>query len=176
MSDYNRDLLRPGMLLGYRSSSLFGKIIAAKTWMDISHVEVYLGDGVSAGARWEGVNTYPVREDKYLCVVLEPMEPFDFERAKVWFYSEAQGLNYDLWGMRIFYRLIGSTNPNRMWCSEFVAEFYRHGGFDPFNPNLSSDRISPAQFLQTGKMNTVWHDPMAFRVTHNLHPNKSARR
>lgn len=176
MSAYNRELLRPGMMLGYRSSSLFGKVIATKTWMDISHVEVYLGDGVSAGARWEGVDAYPVREDKYLCVVLAPAEPFDLERAKVWFYSSAQGLKYDLWGMRIFYRLIDKANPNRMWCSEFVAEFYRAGGFDPFNPNLSSERIAPAQFLQTGKMTTIWHDPGAFKMDYSLHTRKVARR
>lgn len=165
MSDYNRELLRPGMTMGYSPSSLFGKIIVSKTWMNLSHVETYIGGGMSVAARWEGVNMYPVREDKYLCVVLEPTAPFDLDRAKQWFMTHACGLKYDLWGMRIFYRLIRRANPDRMWCSELCTEFYRAGGFEPFQSLLAADRVSPAQFLQTGALNVAWCSPDAYRAT-----------
>jgi hypothetical protein len=163
MNPYHRDILRPGMVMGYRSSSLFGKVIATKTWLDISHVETYIGGGMSVAARWEGVNMYPVREDKYLCIVLEPTGPFNIDGAKLWFMNHAQGMKYDLWGMRIFYRLIKKANPNRMWCSELCTEFYRAGGFEPFQPMLSSERVSPAQFLQTGALRPVWYSDDAYR-------------
>jgi hypothetical protein len=164
------------MVMGYRPSSLFGKVIASKTWMNISHVETYVGDGMSVAARWDGVNMYPVREDETLCVLLEPDAPFNLQKAMVWFYSHAQGMRYDLWGMRIFFRLLQKTNPHRMWCSEFCAEFYRAGGYDPFNPHVPSDRISPAQFLQTGRMQTAWHSPSAFKAQYATLTRKGARR
>lgn len=168
---YHPDMLRPGMTLGYSPSSFFGKIITTKTWMNLSHVELYVGGGMSAAARWEGVNLYPVREDKYLCVLLEPNGPWDRDKAMLWFHSHAQGLKYDLWGMRIFYRLIKKANPNRMWCSELETELYRRGGFEPFNPHVASDRISPAQFLQTSAFTVRWYNDQAFKLC----PTKSLR-
>lgn len=164
MTRFNSDILRPGMTMGYRPSSPFGKVIRVKTWVNLSHVETYVGGGFSVGARWEGVNRYPVRIDDALCIVWEPVAPFDVEKAMVWFYSEAQGMKYDLWGMRIFYRLIRKSNPNRMWCSEFCTEFYRAGGFEPFQPETPADRISPAQFLQTAGLRVVWSNGEAYRV------------
>lgn len=171
------------MTLGYSPANLFrnegnilktiaaipGKLfssvmITGKTWMNLSHVETYVGNGKSVAARFSGVDIYPLREDECLCVLLEPSGPFDLDKAMRWFYSHAQGMKYDLWGMRIFYRCISKTSPNRMWCSEFVTEFYHAGGFEPFNPLLAADRVAPAQFLQTNSFRLVWYNHLAFKT------------
>lgn len=162
MSAYHRDMLRPGMVMGYTGSGFYGWLTTTKTWMNIGHVEVYIGGGRSVAARLDGLHTYDVREDDKLCVLLEPNGKVDIEAGMDWFYSHAEGKSYDLWGQIAFWRVAGGS-ANKMWCSEFAAEFLKACNFYAFNPLCPSEKIAPAQFLQTGTFTARWYKPEAFR-------------
>lgn len=164
MIAYSRDMLTPGMVMGYSAAlNPYGWLTKVKTGWDVGHIEVYAGQGNSVAARWSGVDIYPVREDDSLCVLLEPDSKIDIEAGMRWFYSHAQGKKYDLWGQMAFWR-IGGGSADRMWCSEFAAEFLKACRFWAFNSLCPSEKIAPAQFLQTGKFNTRWWKLEAFRA------------
>lgn len=144
--------LKPGDCLLYKpkKSSLFGWLIAIKTWHAISHCEVYIGDGLSAASRDRiGVDIYPTRYSE-LTMVLRPKPEYHFNLAMAlkWFILSAKGQKYDWLGLlRFTWRSDyskGNTN-NKQFCSEFVLRFYRAGNFDPM-PGEDADAVAPFQF------------------------------
>ncbi len=137
---------QPGDLLCYPPTSLFGRLIVLKTWSvpPISHVEVYLGDGVSFAARNEGVNYYPLREDYSL--ILRPTRPLDGAAVKAWCDS-VQGQGYDFIGVVLNFYAVTAASKKKMWCSELATRLYRAGGLEPFHPGFDADRVAPASFL-----------------------------
>ncbi len=138
-------LLRPGDCLLYRPTSLFGRLVALKTWHAVSHVEVYAGSGQSFASRdGQGVDLYPLRLDG-LRDVLRPVTPFDLAQAAAWF-AAVRGQKYDWWGLFRFFT-IGRGKPDRMFCSELATRLYRHSGIEPFQPDEDADLVAPFEFL-----------------------------
>lgn len=159
---FDPDLLQPGDTILYSPSDLIGVIIAVKTWAWISHAELYIGNGQSIGARIEGVNIYPLRNDKHSAYILRPTESFELAKALFWFGTHAQGDGYDVAGLFEFFGL-SIPNSRHEFCSMLVAMVYNAGGFFPFNKDYPPRRISPAQFLQTPLMTTIWPDHPTYR-------------
>jgi hypothetical protein len=124
-----------------------GKLIARKTWLPYSHVEVCVSDSQAIGARSEGCNYYPLRIDEYLGVVMRPIIPaFNLEDGLEWFNLHAKGLPYDYWGLFRFY-MIGKGSLDKMFCSELATGFYRNAGMPALFHNLESDLVPPGWFV-----------------------------
>lgn len=158
---FDPTILQPGDSILYRPSNLVGVIIAVKTWSWTSHIEGYVGNGRAIGARIEGVDEYPVRNDKYASRILRPVAPFDLAAAMEWFNSEAKGDKYSVTGLFSFFApKFGSAgdhfNYRAEFCSQLVDMWYIHGGFHPFSESWPAKKTAPAQFLQTPLMRTVW--------------------
>lgn len=148
--------LQSGDCLLYGPSSLFGWIIAIKTWSRACHVEIYRGEGMSVASRnGIGVNIYPLRTTNLL-YVRRPVRLLDIDNAMNWFFRAAQGQKYDWLGLLSFYLAVKQGSPNRMFCSEFATRWYREAGVELFNPELDADTIAPAQFDQTVELETIY--------------------
>lgn len=152
------DDLLPGDCLCYRPSSLFGWIIAVKTWNRISHVEGYFGRGWSIGAREKGVDFYDFRRD-HLARVLRPKKEFDMPVAQQWF-QKVKGQKYDFLGLLCFTLAVKQGAQDRMFCSEFMTRWYRAGNFHAIAPWIDADHVAPAQFLQSTDFDMVWFDSL----------------
>lgn len=151
----DRTLLKPGDIILYSPSSLIGLWIAIKTWSWVSHVETYIGHNQCIAARFQGVNYWPLRNDKYVSYVLRPNKPFNVDKAKEWFNKNAKGDGYDLLGLFGFYG-IKVPHWKHEFCSMISTMLYASGDFYPFNKNWPASKIAPAQFLQTNDLDEVW--------------------
>ena len=159
--------IQAGDCLLYRPSTIFGWIIAIKTWTKISHLEIYDGAGESVAARdGIGVGKYPLRLD-HLARVLRPKSDLNVGSADQWFLN-VNGLGYDYWGLLIFALARRKGAADKMFCSEFAVNWYEAAGFKPFSNQYAADRIAPAQFLQSTEFTEVWSDGKyaAQRLTH----------
>lgn len=144
-------ILLPGDVLLYKASSLYGRIIAIKTWHPISHVECYIGAGHSVASR-DGVGTgqYPVRLSD-LAVVCRPPASFNVVQALHWFAAQP----HRPYGWLELVNFVGiALQKKGVVCSPFVTEFLRAGGFDPFNGDLA-DNIAPFQFEDVDEMRKI---------------------
>ena len=161
------DLLQPGDVLLYRPAKLraglaswfFGKVISIKTWTDISHCECYIGPGQSLAARdGVGVNLYPLRTAD-LGYVLRPKGPLNIERGLAWFYKNACGQKYDWLGLMVFAHAVKQGDPNKSFCSEFVARLFDRGFHYPlFSWMWDSDRVSPSMLASSVNLELIWND------------------
>lgn len=150
------DLL-PGDVLLYKGRGVFGWLTRTKTWADVGHVEVYVGDGISVtAAKHKGVNYYPVNLGKDLRYVLRPITSVDITSGVEWFESNARGQKYDTWGLFKAFYLRKSGAKDKMWCSEIVDAFLRACGVNVFASDLPPDAVAPSQFLQTNDLTKVW--------------------
>jgi hypothetical protein len=141
--------LQPGDCLLYqpRRFSIFGHLIAFKTWHKISHCEMYVGDGISLASRdGIGVGAYETRWSE-LRYVLKTTAPLDFDALNDWF-KTVNGQKYDWWGLLrfVYWGGVGAGDNGRMFCSEFLTRAYRAAGLDPFNGE-DADAIVPFQFV-----------------------------
>jgi len=144
--------LQPGDCLLYSPApkSVFGWLIAIKTWHAVSHCEVYIGEGMSVASRdGKGVDSYPVRWDN-LSIIMRPKGEYKFnlQAALKWFITEAKGQKYDWVGLlRFSWRsdFVKGGENNKQFCSEFATRFYRAGGLDPFNGE-DADAVPPYLF------------------------------
>ncbi len=150
--------LRPGDVLLYRGSGVYGWLIRLKTWHPIGHVEVYVGDRQSAASRdGKGVNIYPLRMDG-LAYVLRPIEPFDLAAALRWYEREAKGLPY---GWLDLLQFVGqNVNRKGVVCSPFATQLLRAGGIPIFNDE-PAEKIAPFQFLTSERLVRIWNVDVA---------------
>jgi hypothetical protein len=151
-------ILQPGDALLYRPSSLAGILIGLFTG-PLSHIEVYIGNGESIGARQEGVNLWLLRNDKYLKYVRRPKQALNVAAGMTWFNAEAKGDQYDFKGLFEFkFPKKGKmpSNPAREFCSALADMFYTKSGLDVFNTAIRPDKISPWNFFETGSMATIY--------------------
>jgi hypothetical protein len=140
------DLL-PGDCLIYRPSNLIGRLIARKTWLPYSHVEVFISKDEAIAARQEGVNSYKPRIDEYLAVVMRPYAPtFNLADGMKWFTLHAKGQKYDVWGLFRFY-LLGKPSADKMFCSEMATGFYRNAGMSNLFHKIETDLVPPGWFV-----------------------------
>lgn len=138
--------LIPGDALIYKPSSLLGRLIAIKSWMPYSHVEIYVGDGEAVGARPEGVAKYPLRLAD-LAVVMRPNpEKFRMAGGIYWFDHYAKGQRYDVWGLFRFFTL-GKQSTDKQFCSEMATRFYRNAGFPNLFHSIDADLVPPGYFV-----------------------------
>jgi hypothetical protein len=149
-------VVEPGDCLIYRPSTIFGWIIAVKTWNRFSHVEAYFGRTWSIGARQKGVNYYPF-DVEHLARVMRPKRRFDMPKAMLWF-KGVVGQKYDYLGLLCFTLAVRQGDQNKMFCSEWMTRWYRSGGFEPFQPEVDADHVAPAQFAQCPLFYVVWDD------------------
>ena len=156
--DLDLDILLPGDCLLYRPSSIFGRLIALKTWSQISHVEVFIGNKLNAASRdGIGVDLYDLRVDK-LGYILRPNKSFNIHKSLDWFYKEAKGQEYDWKGILIFTLAVKQGNNQKMFCSEFATRFYRKGGLKIFSDNYNADRVAPSNFLLSPCFDMIYKD------------------
>ncbi len=166
-------VLRPGDLLLYRNTwSLIGFFIRVKTWSDVNHVEVYIGDGHVVAARAGGCRIYPVTLD-HLHYVWRPRSDVPGQAAvnltasMDWFFNgamicgrwmpPANGTAYDYWGLFRFFLTPGvKQSVNKNFCSELGVRWLRAGGFHPFPEPIDADRVWPGGFIYSVKGDVVW--------------------
>lgn len=149
---FNPALLKPGDILLYGPSSIYGWIIKLKTWHPISHVEIYDGNGMSWASRdGIGVNIYPFRSAQ-LAVVLRPTQPIDMVVAREWA-RHMVGVPYGWLDLLAF---VGSKKRFKgIVCSPFVCRFAKVGGLNLFGPE-PCHFIAPFQFETTPLVKPIW--------------------
>jgi hypothetical protein len=155
--------LQPGDVLLYRPSGFFGKAIAVKTWSEVSHVELYMGDGVVWASRdpqrwfpWPsggGVDFYSFRSSDLVRVRRPNVAP-DLERLE-WFCAETRGQRYDWWGLARFFNF-SKGKQDRMFCSEAVTRALRFAGVELFDQRKDADAVSPGELDNTIALQTLW--------------------
>lgn len=151
------DLL-PGDVLLYGGGGPLYWAIRTKTWSDVGHVELYIGDDRTVTAKLRGgVDEYPFTT-KNLRYVYRPLTAtWDREQAFTRFDAEMRGQKYDWKGLLAsFYAVKQGRENNRAFCSEAVTRVLRWGGVEPFNPDFDADAVAPAQFKQTPMLRCVW--------------------
>lgn len=154
MIDSVPELLYGDCLL-YGGSSLLDWAIYAKTWSPVCHVEVYTRDEKSVASRnGKGVAMYPFRHED-LKFVLRPKGELSKINSFNYFHF-VDGQAYDWLGLLCFTLAVAQGSPNKQFCSEFATNFYRAGGFDPFNPWWPADKIAPGNFLMSPSFKMVW--------------------
>lgn len=137
------DKLKPGDCLLYHPKGIFGRIIQVKTWHDVSHCEVYAGNGTSYASRdGIGVDKYPVRLTE-LAWVLRPTVPLDLGTAFAWADS-MKGTPYGWLDLLAFVGL--PVHFGGIVCSAFVTRLYRMGKWLLF-PTDDASAIAPFEFL-----------------------------
>jgi hypothetical protein len=148
--------LLPGDVLLYKPTGIFGTLIRIKSWHEISHCEMYVGDSKSVASRdGIGVNVYPWRNTQ-LVYVLRPTYPLDWASFWRWFLT-VKGEKYDWWGLHRF--LIASSpssgDNDKMFCSEFLTRAYRYLNAHVFSDYEDADAIAPFQFLTSPNLTPV---------------------
>lgn len=156
--------LQPGDCILYRPQPLsrgfigwlFGRLIAIKTWNNISHVEIYVGDGMSVAARdGVGVNRFVTRWHG-MARVLRPACSVFMPDAMTWF-GGVRGQKYDWKGLLCFTLAVKQGSRDRMFCSEFATRFYRAGHIQVFG-QYDADHVAPAQFLMSDDFDEIFND------------------
>lgn len=167
---FDPSILLPGDVLLYRPGKLksgflgwfFGRLIAVKTWTNISHVEVYVGNDFSLASRdGKGVARYSLRltEIGYVLRPIKPLTQQELSDGLAWFYSKADGQGYDWLGIMVFSHAVKAGNPYKMFCSEFACRLFRDGFKRPlFSAEWNPDRTPPAMLLATPSLEVVWWD------------------
>ncbi len=134
--------LQPGDILLY-SSGLLGWLIRLRTWGEVSHVEVYAGEGRSMASRAHGPRLYPLNI-MGLRRVMRPARAFNFAQGWNWFLSVADKLPYGYLDLLNFYGIHARTKG--LICSQFADLFFWHCDLDLFSPRYSAGTICPRDF------------------------------
>jgi hypothetical protein len=152
--DFPQDLCIGDILL-YNTDSIVDDLIDLKTWSDVAHVEIYVGDGWSVASRnGLGVDLYPYRPDS-LHKVRRLSVPFDKENADTWFNSGVKGQKYNWASLAEFFNI--HIQSQGFICSVFAANYLRYGGCELFAPDYEISKISPRDFELTLQAVTVYH-------------------
>jgi hypothetical protein len=134
--------LQPGDILLYGDSSPLSWAIRFRTWSDVSHVEVYVGDGRSIAARSDGFKKYPLRLDG-LRRVIRPAIPFNFKSGMEWF-AAVDGTKYGWADLLRFYLVDVPTKG--LICSQAADLFFRNCTLPLFNTNYPEGAVCPGDY------------------------------
>ena len=146
--------LQPGDVLLDCSRSLIGWAIRFRTWSDVEHVEVYLGEGRSVASRnGIGVGKYPLRIDG-LVRVFRPVENPDVIAGLLWF-ADVDGLPYAWTDLLRFYGW-ALDSAKGMICSQFADAFLRQCGVQLFNVQYPDGAVTPRDFEITPGLQEIW--------------------
>lgn len=152
-----KNSLKMGDLLIYSNlKTPLGFLIGLKTWHSITHVEVYVGDFMTIGARFKGVDYYPYSTEN-LVQILRPRVQIDIYKGLIWFEKECKGQKYDWKGLLGFLKIVKGGDREKQFCSELVTRFYRKCGLEPFIKKEDADKIAPFQLAISPVFEQVWY-------------------
>jgi hypothetical protein len=134
--------LQPGDILLY-GGGLVGRLIQFRTWSDVSHVEIYAGNGTALASRAEGPRSYPVRV-LGLRRVIRPAAPFNFSKGLEYFHTTASRLPYGWLDLARFYLVNIPTKG--LICSEFADYFFQACGLPLFNTDYPEGAVCPRDY------------------------------
>ncbi len=147
--------LQPGDILLYYEPGFVDWCISFRTWSDVAHVEIYLGDGLSTASRnGIGVDIYPLRLDG-LQYVRRPVVPFDLAAARV-FAAKMRGTPYGYADLGRFYLLKIPTKG--LICSQYGDLLLRAGSVIAFAEDYPAGAVSPRDFRLTSLAKTIWQN------------------
>lgn len=152
-----RPLLKPGDCLLYSPTGIFGLLISLKTWHQIAHCELYVGDGRSVASRdGIGVGLYPLRTNQLAYVLRPPQDVLDWFAFWKWFRG-VNGQGYDWWGLVRFawFKSVGGGDNGRQFCSEFLTRAYRALGAKIIADVEDADAVVPADFLKSPALTVI---------------------
>lgn len=152
----------------YSASDLPGRLIEWKTGAPTrSHVEIYIGGGMSFAARIQGVNYYPVRLDQYLMEVKRHIDwqHFDLVRAQQ-SVEDIIGKPYEIPGLLNYLDPWRKVHHLVKVCSTTGAHFMRAGGLEPFDADVPDDDITPHDFVVSGLVKRVWANQARLMVAY----------
>ncbi len=141
--------LMPGDILLYGGRDLVSRLIQFRTWSDVSHIEIYVGEGRSVASRnGLGVGKYPLRivglRRVYRATIGALTYPqFNFENCMAWF-ATVDGTPYGWADLLRFYLINVPTKG--LICSEFADLFFRNGGLPLFNTNYPEGAVCPGDY------------------------------
>jgi hypothetical protein len=136
--------LQPGDILLYGGGDLVSRLIQFRTWSDVSHIEIYVGDGRSVASRnGIGVGKYPLRVQGLRRVYRPLGANFDLAAAMRWF-EKVNGTKYGWADLLRFYLIDVPTKG--LICSEFGDLFFRNGRLPLFNTNYPEGAVCPGDF------------------------------
>lgn len=136
--------LKFGDALLYSSNGIIGHAIKWKTWSDVSHIEMYFGQGKTGASRdGQGVQTYDFTTEN-LAYVMRPVNPLN-AKGVLDFHTQCIGQRYDLWGLFRFFTF-GKQSLDKQFCSEYFTRACRAGGVHPFDRHVDADLISPGMY------------------------------
>jgi len=134
--------LQTGDILLY-GGGFIGRLIQLRTWSDVSHVEIYIGEGRSVASRSDGPRICPLRI-LGLRRVVRPVASFDLTGGMAWFCSVADKLPYGYTDLLRFYLINIPTKG--LICSEFADLFFQKCGLPFFNLNYPEGAVCPRDF------------------------------
>jgi len=134
--------LQPGDILLY-GGGLIGWLIELRTWSDVSHVEIYIGNGRSLASRAHGPREYPMNI-MGLRRVIRPVAPFVLSGGLAWFEDIASRLPYGYFDLARFYLINVPTRG--LICSEFADLFFRKCLLPLFNPKYPEGAVCPRDY------------------------------
>jgi hypothetical protein len=135
--------LQAGDILLYGGTDAVSRLIQFRTWSDVSHIEVYVGEGRSvASCNGIGVGKYPLRIQG-LRRVLRPTVALDLTDGLKWFDS-VNGTPYSWADLLRFYLIDVPTKG--LICSEFGDMFFKACGLPLFNTDYPEGSVCPRDF------------------------------
>jgi hypothetical protein len=141
------DLQRGDILLygddSFSVGGLLGRLIRFRTWADVSHVEIYAGNGKSLASRADGPSLNDFYAD-HLRYVIRPTAPFDWDKGMAWFTNYADKLPYGVADLFRFYNL--PVTSSGLICSQFADLYFQQCGLYLFNPNYPAGSVSPRDY------------------------------
>jgi hypothetical protein len=152
--------LEPGDILLYGGNGLVDRLIQFRTWSDVSHIEIYVGEGRSVASRnGIGVGKYPLRiaglRRVYRIKLFAGFAQFDFNKSMAWF-ATVDGTGYGWFDLARFYLINIPTK--KLICSEFADLFFRNGGLPLFNTNYPEGAVCPGDYEKISDLlvNEIW--------------------
>lgn len=161
------EFIKPGDTILYNTPWDFVDwAIRVKTWSVAAHCEGYVGNGLSVASRnGIGVGEYDFRKEGVVAV-LRPVHPFNIDKAMEWF-KTVDGQGYDFLGLMAFFLAARQSSPDKMFCSEFLTNWYRAGGFQVIQKNWDADKVAPGNFLMTNALDWVYIAPECHSLLKN---------
>ena len=133
--------LEPGDILLY-GGGFIGALIQFRTWSDVSHVEVYVGNGLTVSSRAEGPDVYTLRVAG-LRRVIRPLASLNFEAGLKWL-RKVDHLPYGYADLLRFYLI---NIPTRgLICSEMADLFFQACGLPLFNTQYPEGAVCPRDY------------------------------
>ncbi len=135
--------LQPGDILLYGGGDVVSRLIQFRTWSDVSHIEIYVGDGRSVASRnGVGVGQYPLRVAG-LRRVYRPKVFLNLLQGLNWF-ATVNGTPYGWADLLRFYLINVPTKG--LICSEFADLFFRNCNLPLFNTNYPEGAVCPGDY------------------------------